>query len=573
MKNRIVATSVIPALLVLLACSFLSTPIPTSSNKPPETISQTEPINAESIPVIFDDDGSPDGTTALLYILSHPSGHLKAAGISYGETHPAIYIQHVGRMLDALARADIPLGAGQDSPMAGHNEFPESVRQFGNDFWGLPIPNPEKTYPVQPSPELMVSILNQSASPVTIFISGPATNLAQALQLDPNIKNKIATVVMMGGAVYVPGNIDELQADHPNKVAEWNVFGDPLAASIVLDSGIDFRLVPLDATNQVFISRSEIAQWRNGGPIADFAADIYDQVLNFQGGDQAMIWDLMTAAIMLDPGLCGYQPMHLQVVTDEGNTSGQTVAIPGGEPNAQVCLEPHADSIRQTLTDVFSGTAESIRVVPPATEAFETGATLPPSGPVFRDDFSVSLQPGWQWQDENPSRWEITPDGWLQILAEDMSLFANGTQSNLLCRAAPEGDFQVTTHIYADPSVNFQQASLFLYRDGQNYVAVNRGYCSLCSIGGSGVLMEYKYPGSGNSSGAQTQAMDVFLRLETLGQVVNGYYALEADNWQPLGEAGNPGATKVCLGVSNSDGAGVPADLLGRFDFVEIASP
>ncbi len=259
MKNLLRVALFIAALVMLVSCSLPSIPGPVSSQEPPNTSSQFESTSAETIPVIFDDDGSLDGTTALLYILSHPGADLKAAGISYGETHPAIYIQHVGRMLDVLGQVDIPLGAGQDSPMAGHNEFPESVRQFGNDFWGLPIPNPEKTYPAQPAPGLMVSLINQSPSPVTIFISGPATNLAQALQLDPNIKNKIAAVVMMGGAVYVSGNIDDLQADHPNKVAEWNIFGDPLAASIVIESGIDFRLVPLDATNQVLISRAEIA--------------------------------------------------------------------------------------------------------------------------------------------------------------------------------------------------------------------------------------------------------------------------------------------------------------------------
>ena len=89
--------------------------------------------------------------------------------------------------------------------------------------------------------------------------------------------------------------------------------------------------------------------------VADFAADIYDMLLNNWGVDQAAIWDLMTAAIMLNPGLCGFQPLHLQVITQDGSTSGQTALVPGEAANISVCLEPDADRIRQTLIEIFSG--------------------------------------------------------------------------------------------------------------------------------------------------------------------------------------------------------------------------
>lgn len=331
-----------------------------------------------------------------------------AATISYGETHPEIYIQHVGRVMDALGIAGIPLGYGEDSPLAGNNGFPEGVRQAGNVFWGLPIPNADKTYPVQTAPELMVSIITQSPSPVTIFVSGPATNLAQALQLDPNIKKNIAAVYMMGGAVHVAGNIDDLQADHGNKVAEWNIFGDPQAADIAFESGIDFHLIPLDATNQVLINRQDISQWRQGGQIANFAADIYDMVLTNQGGENGKIWDVMTAVIMLNPDLCRFQPLHLQVITQEGDTSGQTAVIPGEAANISVCLEPDADMIRQTLIDVFSRGADS-SISP---------SNLGPASVVVTASASLPDSPSTNAVDGSPeSIWNAGagPEQWIQI--------------------------------------------------------------------------------------------------------------------------------------------------------------
>ena len=560
-----------------------SIPVPTTT--PAITVYESTPtsvkafpsqptFSADQIPVIFDDDGSPDGTTALMYFLSHPEVDIKAINISYGEAHPEIYIQHIGRMLDTFGIADIPLGYGQDSPLAGTNGFPEGLRQAANNFWGLPIPNADKTYPAQTAPELMVSVINQSPSPVAIFVSGPLTNLAQALRLDPGIKKNIAAVYMMGGAIYVPGNISDFYPDHENKVAEWNIFGDPQAAAEVFEAGIDLYLVPLDATNQVLITRQDTGQWRQGGEIADFAADIYDMLLNNWGVENGAIWDLMTAVIMLKPGLCEFQPLHLQVITEEGSIMGQTAVIPGEEANVSVCLEPEAGMIRQTLVDVFSRSTNISTPLPTLVNTLEPTPSVTPVGQLFRDDFIGSIQPGWIWQNENPSRWTIQPDGWLQITGEDASLLAGGTQSNLLCRNAPDGDFQITVHLSADPIANFQQATLYLYQDGENFVAINRGFCGPCETRGSGMFVEYKYSGSFGTYHVKTEDTDVFLRLVSQERAITGYYAFEPGELQPFGKVGNYlESPKICLGVSNVDSSGIVADLVGKFDYMEVSRP
>jgi purine nucleosidase/pyrimidine-specific ribonucleoside hydrolase len=304
--------------------------------------------------VIFDDDGSPDGTVALAYLLANPGVSIRSISISYGEAHPSTYIQHIGRQVDQLGRGAIPLGAGQDSPLSGDNEFPDWLRDSADNFWGLPIPNPDKTYAVRDAAELMVDTINGSPEPVTIFISGPATNLAQALRLDPDIRADIAAVYIMGGAVNVPGNLSDLMSGSGNTVAEWNIYADPLAASEVFASGLEIYLVPLDATNQVSISRNDTRQWHSGGATADFAAGFYEMLLDSWNAQEAAIWDVMTAVIMVNPGLCEFTPLHLQVITAAGNTSGQTVLVPDAEPNVHVCLEPDAARIRQYLIDVFS---------------------------------------------------------------------------------------------------------------------------------------------------------------------------------------------------------------------------
>jgi inosine-uridine nucleoside N-ribohydrolase len=303
--------------------------------------------------LIYDDDGSPDGTLANLYLLAHPDVDLKVVSISYGEATPKIYIQHIGRMLDELGFTNILLGYGQDAPIAGTNSFPEGITEAANTFWYTPIPNPYKTYPAKPAAERIISVINQSPEPVTLYFAGAYTTLAQALELDPSIVDNIHALYLMGGAVFVPGNIHDFYPEDENVYAEWNLYADPQAAKEVFAADLDIYLIPLDATNQVLISRQDTNAWRRGGAIGNFAADFYESIM-MATNDEAAIWDLLAAIAMLEPELCPFVPLHLEVITEDGPHSGHTAPVPDGEPNIHVCLEPDAELVRQHIIDIFT---------------------------------------------------------------------------------------------------------------------------------------------------------------------------------------------------------------------------
>jgi len=204
-------------------------------------------------------------------------------------------------------------------------------------------------------------------------------------------------------------------------------------------------------------------------------------------------------------------------------------------------------------------------LIPPPT------ATGTPVEHNFRDDFSGNLQDGWTWVNEIPDLWTITSSGWLQIIGQDPSLIRD-FQTNLLCRPAPSGEYQVTVHLYAEPIENFQQATLYLYQDVENYIAINRGYCGSCLEGGSGVYMEYKKSGIFETFMIGTKDPDVYLQLVSQYDEVTSYYALALDFWRRLGSIGNYlEEPQVCLGVSNVDLDGIDNDLVGRFDYIEIS--
>ena len=201
--------------------------------------------------------------------------------------------------------------------------------------------------------------------------------------------------------------------------------------------------------------------------------------------------------------------------------------------------------------------------------------TATPVGQIFRDDFGGPLGPGWEWQNEDAQRWEITDDGWLQIAGGDTALLAEGTQSNVLWRQLPEGDFQITVRVRTDPAANFQQTTIYIYENAQNYIALNRGYCAPCTPGGNAIYMEYKIGGGFGAYHYATTATDLYLRLASVGTELSGWYSLNGTDWNRVGRFGNfYKFSRVGLGVTNVDRQGsINADLIGQFDFFEIMRP
>jgi len=329
-----------------------STPTITPSDEQTKALESVTPDDKTLI--IYDDDGSRDGMAALLYLLSIPEISIEAVNISYGEAHPEQYIQLIGSALESVGVLDIPLGAGQDTPLAGGNPFPDWLRQLGENFWDYQLPMTNKVYPYQNAPELMISIINIQSEPVTIFLSGTFTNLAQALRIDPTIKENITAVYFMGGAVYGPGNITNLIPESNNKVAEWNIIADPQAAKEVFEAGLKMYMIPLDTTNQIIHTKEETLSWHEGDQKAIFAADLYDIMFDDYGLPTVEIFDQTAAVIMVQPDLCSFEFLSLDVITDDGDTLGQTIVVPDGEPNINVCLEPDVVAVKNHLDDIYS---------------------------------------------------------------------------------------------------------------------------------------------------------------------------------------------------------------------------
>ncbi|MFH1688723.1 MAG: nucleoside hydrolase [Candidatus Eisenbacteria bacterium] len=236
-------------------------------------------------------------------------------------------------LLNELLGGSAVVAAGSDRPLAKHLLTASEVHGadgLGGRAGSLPEPS---THPTdEPAHELLTRLPLERPDEITLVTTGPLTNVALALRANPDAVASYSRIIAMGGAFDVPGNT--------GPVAEFNVYVDPEAADVVLSSGLDITLVPLDATTGAVLMRSALeTRERSRGlpadrPGRDLAAVLHralDHYMEFQfnesGLDGGYMHDPLAVAAALDPGILETRDLHVGVVTN-GPDRGRTVRAP-----------------------------------------------------------------------------------------------------------------------------------------------------------------------------------------------------------------------------------------------------
>jgi len=287
-------------------------------------------------PIILDTDMSPDSWAAVLFAARHPSADLLAVSVSgTGEAHGKTGALNAQRLLTIAGRTDVPVGFGPPKPLKGNEHFSALMRFVIDRMMWLKAPKVDPSLPIHDSVDLISKILRESKVKVTIAAVGPQTNLASVLIKHPDLRSKIKGVYIMGGALDVPGNIKEIARWKANTTTEWNFFCDPLAAKTVLDSGVPVWLVPLDATNQVPVTRDFINRLTSKAqtPAGEFISSMLNLlVVKMRANETFYLWDPITTACALDPSLAQFEKREVNVITESGQEWGRVMNAINGSP-------------------------------------------------------------------------------------------------------------------------------------------------------------------------------------------------------------------------------------------------
>jgi len=276
------------------------------------------------IPTVLDTDPGIDDALALLLAWGSPELDVLALTVVAGNAPLADTARNAARLVAVRRPARPPrIALGAAVPLR-RPLVTVPHDQHGSDGLGdaadwPPVASP----PASPSAaETLVNLARAHAERLTLIALGPLTNVALALRLDADALRRTGRVVMMAGAVDVPGNIT------PD--AEFNAYVDPDALGEVFDAGLRVDLVPLDATRQTTINRDQLhaALARRPGPLAACVAACTEQTFRLWG--YMHLHDPLAVGLAVDASLAQWQPARIVV-----GESGQTRRA-AGAPNCRV---------------------------------------------------------------------------------------------------------------------------------------------------------------------------------------------------------------------------------------------
>lgn len=292
----------------------------------------------KALPIIIDCDPGHDDAIALILALASPKLNVLAVTTSAGNQTPDKTLRNALRILTLLGRHDIPVAGGAPKPLLRELIIADNVHgESGLD--GPALPEPGFAPQALTAVELMAKTLRASTEPVTLVPTGPLTNIALLLSAHPELKAKIARIVLMGGSA---------GSGNWTPAAEFNIYVDPEAAEMVFGAGVPITMCGLDVTHAAQVMDEDIERIRAiTNPIARTVAELLDFFMIYHrdpkwGFVGAPLHDPCTIAWLLRPELFEGIECHVSVETQGQYTVGMTVVdryrLSPHEPNATVLL-------------------------------------------------------------------------------------------------------------------------------------------------------------------------------------------------------------------------------------------
>lgn len=271
--------------------------------------------------IIIDCDPGIDDTLALLYALQHPELEVVAVTVVAGNSPIELGVKNAFVSLELLNRLDIPVYKGAATPLV--RNYVSAQDTHGMDGLGENDFQLKTSYRVQEqSADAFLADYFASEQDTAIIALGPLTNIAKAIERNPNLGQHCSRFVSMGGSFKSHGNC--------SPVAEYNYWCDPHAAKQVFQMlGRQVEMVGLDVTRSIVLTPNHLEYMsRLNSRMVDFIAKItrfyFDFHWEYEHIIGCVINDPLAIAHFINDDICTGFDSYTDVVTD-GLAIGQTV--------------------------------------------------------------------------------------------------------------------------------------------------------------------------------------------------------------------------------------------------------
>ena len=293
--------------------------------------------------IYFNHDGNIDDLVACLLFLQAPD--IKLIGVSAidadGYVDPAVEVCR--KLTDRFNLRGDQLEIAKSNSRAV-NQFPEDWRKAAYSFNYLPLLNRSgkviTKMAEKPAHLDMVEKIMASEQPVTLVMTGPLTDLARALETNPQIADNIEKLYWMGGSLDGHGNVVQVNADGTQ---EWNAFWDPFALETVLKSNIPMQVIGLESSEELPLTDELRMHWASLSehPAMDLVAQGYCLLVNPPiPTSQLYFWDVLTVISALYPAVVLKTEKHKVRVITQGLAAGRLEDDPAGR---EITLVTKAD--------------------------------------------------------------------------------------------------------------------------------------------------------------------------------------------------------------------------------------
>ncbi|OHO32247.1 nucleoside hydrolase [Corynebacterium sp. HMSC034B08] len=274
--------------------------------------------------LILDLDTGIDDALALAYALASPEVELIGVTCTYGNVVVEDSVRNTLAILELFGRTDIPVFAGPDHARAKDSFEVQEISAFihgKNGIGEVEIPDPTRQVESTSAVDFLVESVTAYGDDLIIVPTGPSTTIAAAVEAS-NVFRENANIVMMGGALTVPGNVTAW--------SEANINQDPEATDLLFRQLRNVTMIGLDVTLQTLLTAKETAKWAELGTTGGkFLADITNYYINAYkttsphlGG--CGLHDPLAVAVAIQPGLVDTLGINMKVDT-EGETRGRTI--------------------------------------------------------------------------------------------------------------------------------------------------------------------------------------------------------------------------------------------------------
>ena len=303
-------------------------------------------------PIIIDCDPGQDDAVALFLAMASPD-ELDLLGITaVAGNVPLALTERNARMMCDVANSQAPVFAGCAQPMVRDAISAEYIHgETGIN--GIDVFEPKTPLQDKHAVDFIIdTLLAKDKVPVTLIPIGPLTNIATAIQRNPEILSHIEEIVIMGGAMREGGN--------RTPSAEFNILVDPHAADIVLNCGRPITLMGLDITHKVLSTEERVARIGElNNPVAVATVGMlsffhrYDtEKYSSQG---TPLHDPCTVAYLLQPALFKTRLCNVSVETESELTMGHTAVdfwhVTERPKNVNWAYDINADGFYELLTE------------------------------------------------------------------------------------------------------------------------------------------------------------------------------------------------------------------------------